>query len=124
MKSLDAVTHPHFAFGLFGFSLAVGILMSVLMNDWMWFARSSAIASMGGYFASLRSPTAGFEPGMYITHTYNEADDPVYIEHNVEEEWRNVKREAINNRVRHAGHVCIVIATIIWGFGDLVGKYA
>ena len=123
MKSFDAVTNPHFAFSLFGLSLAAGIVMSISMNDWMWLARSGAIASMGGFFASLRSPTAGFEPGMYITRTYNEADDPVYIENNVEEEWRNVKREEINHKVRHAGIVCIVVSTIIWGFGDLVGKY-
>lgn len=122
MKSLD-ITSPYFAFGLFVLSLAAGIVASIFSNDWVWFGRSGAIASMGGFFASLRSPTANFEPGYYTTLAYNENDDPVYLEDNIEEEERNLIRREFNNQVRHGGIVCIVLATIIWGFGDLVGKY-
>ena len=120
---MSLITHPFFAFGIFVISLKMGALLSLLLDDCQWFSRFGAIASIGAFFASIRSPTKGFEPGMYLTHTYNEFDDPVFIENNVEEEWRNVKRERQNIVIRNIGIVCIVISTLIWGFGDLACDY-
>ena len=109
------------AYGIFAVALLLGAFISWIATDWSWFSRTGAVATAGGFFATLRPKNAEFEPGYYWTNVYNEADDPVVIEHNADEEWQNVLRQQKNDRIRRNGVIMVFIATCVWGFGDLLG---
>jgi hypothetical protein len=84
------------AFSISFFILLFAILVSYLLNDWMWFARiSSLLVSIG-----------------VITTAYDM-------------KGRMSKSNAPDEYIRQSmilEVIIIVIGTLVWGFGDLINK--
>lgn len=98
-----------------GAMLFLGILLSILLNHWLWFSRFGSLVTISGIIM-MSSPL--FVRGIYRSHslagTFAEKDE------NGDTRTTTVEDRNIATNVL-IGIITSIVGTAIWGFGDLVG---
>ncbi len=100
-------------------TLAIGVALSVEQNDWSWFSRSGSLIVVYGIvltshhiFVHMRK----LDQLQGKRHSQTRRDwaresKYDFIHDDVEKSWVNEK----------SGLLMLIIGTLIWGFGDLLG---
>jgi hypothetical protein len=108
------------------------VWLSVRLKDWVWFQRSGSVLTVAAIASAgrsiVRAGRAGLEPRSPISivgvaGTYYDGQDRLMAK--VQQSPEMIVRRREERRDETAalvGFVLAVIGTIIWGYGDLLGK--
>ncbi len=102
--------------------LVLGVLVSLYTGDWSWFSRSgSAMVALGIFFTSHQ----------ILEHSLRLRENRMRWEAQSGHDWadENSIRKLIRARSREEdlweiefhGFYMLIVGTLVWGFGDLVG---
>jgi len=101
------------------FALLMAVLggaLSVINSDWLWFSRFGSLITIAGLLL-ISSPS--FVKGIYLSNAsvgfLADMDDEGNTVVTTEED-RKIGRKIFS------GIIITIIGTVIWGFGDLIGK--
>ena len=100
-------------------TLAAGVVLSIDQNDWSWFSRSGSLIVVYGIILTSHHIFVHMHNLSHLQHhrtsqiqrDWAKESKYEFIHDNVEQSWMNEK----------SGLLMLVLGTLIWGFGDLVG---
>jgi hypothetical protein len=95
---------------------SIGILLSIIKSEWLWFARFGSIITVAGLLL-ISSPS--FVKGIYLSNASAFALAELDSDENTM--VTNEGDRKIGSKI-FSGIVITIIGTVIWGFGDLIGK--
>jgi len=100
----------------------LGVWLSFDQNDWSWFARSGSMIVVIGIFLT-SSQIIENSRRLKIRRSYNEhnfnRDFAEDIKRGTLQRSRGLDEDIWENGLR--GFYLLVVGTLVWGFGDLVG---
>lgn len=98
------------------FMALAGIFISTFNSDWLWFSRFGSLITVAGL---LLISSQSFVKGIYLAN----ASATICAELDKEGNAivTNEEDRKIGSKI-FTGIVITIIGTVIWGFGDLVGK--
>ena len=101
-----------------------GIILSLHLFDWSWFSRSGCLVVVIGIFLT-SSQIIENSRRLKSRRSYNEqnfyrdfADD---IKQQALERSRGLEEDIWENGLR--GFYLLIVGTLVWGFGDLIGLF-
>ncbi len=102
---------------VFALSMALlGAALSIINSDWYWFSRFGSLITIAGLLL-ISSPS--FVKGIYLANASSfgfaerDSDGNTMV--------TNEEDRKIGGKI-FSGIVITMIGTVIWGFGDLIGK--
>lgn len=110
----------------------ISVLLSVRVHDWTWFERSGSVLTVAAVALTGRSivragragigPKSPFTIGAVAGSYINEQGRiMVRVQHSAETMARR-REERRDDTAALVGFVLAVMGTVIWGYGDLLGK--
>lgn len=116
-KYIKFIGHKNAVIAFAASMTALGITLSVINCNWLWFSRFGSLITVAGLLL-ISSPL--FVKGIYLSNAsvfgMAEGDEHGNAILTSEED-----RE-IGGRI-FAGIVITILGTIVWGFGDLIGEF-
>ncbi len=101
-------------------SMAAGIWLSIATTDWMWFARSGAIITALGLVLASRKVLIARADLMSLLQDMERVDG---AERTVRlESFKRLQRDLDRQIMEKAGFALLILGTLVWGFGDLIGR--
>jgi len=101
-------------------TLAAGVALSVESGDWSWFSRSGSLIVVYGIILTSHH---------IFVHVHNLNHMQHHRNSQIQRDWaRETKHEFIHDDIEHtwmnekSGLLMLVLGTLIWGFGDLIGR--
>lgn len=95
---------------------SIGVVSSIFNSDWLWFSRFGSLITVAGLLL-ISSPI--FVKGIYLSSEsafgFATLDDDGNTMVTSEEDRK------IGSKI-FSGIVITIVGTVIWGFGDLIGK--
>lgn len=112
-------------------ALVVGVVPSFILCDWTWFSRSGALLTSFGIFliwldykeqinSDLNTVLNGFSE--YLEKTVENESDRNRTKKIVSENF-DLVRNATERRFKNIEFYLVISGTLIWAYGDLVGKF-
>lgn len=98
--------------------LFIGV--SIATGDWSWFARSGAILTALGLLLASRKVLIARADLLALLSDMERADGSERTARL--ESFKRLQRDIDRQVVEKAGFALLVIGTLVWGFGDLVGR--
>jgi hypothetical protein len=98
------------------FMASIGILLSIINSEWLWFSRFGSLITVAGLLL-ISSPS--FVKGIYLSNASafgfaeRDGDGNTMV--------TNEEDRKLGSKI-FSGIVITIIGTVIWGFGDLIGK--
>jgi hypothetical protein len=103
-----------------GLCLASGIWASTATEDWMWFARSGAVLTLLGLVLASRKILIARADLLALLGEMERADGAERTARL--ESFKRLQRDLDRQVMEKAGFGLLIAGTIIWGFGDLLGR--
>lgn len=101
-------------------SMVAGIWLSIATTDWMWFARSGAIITALGLVLASRKVLIARADLMALLQDMERVDG---AERTVRlESFKRLQRDLDRQIMEKAGFSLLILGTLVWGFGDLIGR--
>ncbi len=101
-------------------AMAAGIWLSIVTTDWMWFARSGAIITALGLVLASRKVLIARADLMALLQDMERVDG---AERTVRlESFKRLQRDLDRQIMEKAGFALLILGTLVWGFGDLIGR--
>jgi len=104
-------------------TLAAGVILSIDLSDWSWFSRSGSLIVVYGIILTSHHIFVHMHNLNHIQHQHRRASQ-------IQRDWaKESKYEFIHDDVEHtwmnekSGLLMLVLGTLIWGFGDLIGMF-
>jgi hypothetical protein len=101
-------------------SVAGCIWLSAATGDWTWFARSGAILTALGLVLASRKILIARADLVALLADMEQADGSARTARL--ESFKRLQRDLDRQVMEKAGFGLLVVGTLIWGFGDLVGR--
>ena len=121
-------SHTRFSYGLAALAVIAGVAASLATGDWAWFSRSgSAVVAIGIVLTSRQVFEHNRRLQEYQRHGNGHgtaAGLPAHDwagENSIRQLIRSRSREEEYWRTEFTGFYMLVIGTLVWGFGDLLG---
>lgn len=100
-------------------TLMIGAVLSIDLDDWSWFSRSGSLIVVYGIILTSHH---------IFVHMHNLSHMQHRRMSQINRDWaRESKHEFIHDDIEHTwknekyGLLMLVLGTLIWGFGDLIG---
>ncbi|SFK29496.1 hypothetical protein [Falsiroseomonas stagni] len=101
-------------------AMVAGIWLSIATTDWMWFARSGAIITAFGLVLASRKVLIARADLMALLQDMERVDG---AERTVRlESFKRLQRDLDRQIMEKAGFALLILGTLVWGFGDLIGR--
>jgi hypothetical protein len=100
--------------------LAGGIWASAATEDWMWFARSGAVLTALGLVLASRKILIARADLLALLGEMERADGAERTARL--ESFKRLQRDLDRQVMEKAGFGLLILGTIVWGFGDLLGR--
>jgi hypothetical protein len=94
--------------------------LSHATGDWMWFARSGAILTAFGLVLASRKVLIARADLLSLLSEMERVDGAERTTRL--ESFKRLQRDIDRQTFERAGFVLLVVGTLVWGFGDLIGK--
>jgi hypothetical protein len=101
-------------------TMAAGAALSFASNDWTWFARSGAVLTALGLVLTSRKVLIARADLLALLADMERVDG---AERTVRlESFKRLQRDLDRQVMERAGFALLVLGTLVWGFGDLIGR--
>ena len=115
---MKLITNPYLVGGTAILWMLVSVGLSFRTADWGWFARSGAILTLSGGLLAARALLRLGVQGLYrAQHTI---DGGHFIP--TPEDIAKRNQQWLDAQSSHFGFWFIIIGTVIWAYGDLIGN--
>jgi hypothetical protein len=101
-------------------SLAAGIWLSAATDDWTWFARSGAILTALGLVLASRKILIARADLLALLADMERVDGAERTARL--DSFKRLQRDLDRQVMEKAGFGLLVLGTVVWGFGDLLGR--
>lgn len=101
-------------------SVAGCVWASLATGDWTWFARSGAVLTALGLVLASRKILIARADLVALLSDMERADGAERTARL--ESFKRLQRDLDRQVMERAGFVLLVVGTLVWGFGDLVGR--
>jgi hypothetical protein len=96
------------------------VALSIATGDWTWFSRSGAILTALGLVLASRKVLIARADLLSLLSEMEAVDG---AERTVRlEAFKRLQRDLDRQTVEKAGFGLLILGTLVWGFGDLVGR--
>lgn len=100
--------------------MAAGLWLSIETTDWMWFARSGAVLTALGLVLASRKILIARADLVALLGDMERVDG---AERTVRlESFKRLQRDLDRQVMEKAGFGLLIVGTLVWGFGDLLGR--
>ena len=101
-------------------AMAAGIGLSIGTADWMWFARSGAIITALGLVLASRKVLIARADLLALLADMERADGTERTARLAS--FKRLQRDIDRQVMEKAGFALLILGTLVWGFGDLIGR--
>lgn len=97
-----------------------GVWASVVTGDWTWFARSGAVLTGLGLLLASRKVLIARADLLALLQEMEDADGAERTARLAS--FKRLQRDIDRQVLERAGFGLLMLGTVVWGFGDLVGR--
>jgi hypothetical protein len=101
-------------------TMAAGVWASSASGDWSWFARSGAVLTALGLVLASRKVLIARADLLALLSEMERVDGAERTARL--ESFRRLQRDLDRQVMEKAGFGLLVLGTVVWGFGDLLGR--
>lgn len=101
-------------------TMAASIALSVWTTDWTWFARSGAIITALGLVLASRKVLIARADLLALLSDMEKVDGTERTARLAS--FKRLQRDLDRQIMEKAGFALLILGTLVWGFGDLVGR--
>lgn len=101
-------------------TVIVFVGLSIATGDWTWFARSGAVLTALGLVLASRKVLIARADLLALLSDMERVDGGQRTARL--ESFKRLQRDIDRQVVEKAGFALLVIGTVVWGFGDLIGR--
>ena len=101
-------------------SAGLGLWASVATDDWMWFARSGAVMTALGLVLASRKILIARADLVALLADMERADGAERTARL--DSFKRLQRDLDRQVMEKLGFGLLIVGTIVWGFGDLLGR--
>jgi hypothetical protein len=101
-------------------TLGAAVWLSAATGDWTWLARSGAILTALGLVLASRKILIARNDLLSLLHEMEKADGTQRTARLAS--FKQLQRDIDRQVLEKAGFALLILGTLIWGFGDLVGR--
>jgi hypothetical protein len=102
-------------------SAGFGLWASVAIGDWMWFARSGAVMTALGLVLASRKILIARADLVALLADMERADGAERTARL--DSFKRLQRDLDRQVMEKVGFGLLIVGTIVWGFGDLLGRF-
>ena len=103
-----------------GVCVVAGIWASAATDDWMWFARSGAVMTALGLVLASRKILIARADLLALLGDMERVDGAERTARL--DSFKRLQRDLDRQVMEKAGFGLLIVGTIVWGFGDLLGR--
>ncbi len=101
-------------------TMAAAIALSIGTADWTWFARSGAISTALGLVLASRKVLIARADLLALLADMERADGTERTARLAS--FKRLQRDLDRQVMEKAGFALLILGTLVWGFGDLIGR--
>jgi hypothetical protein len=101
-------------------TMAAAIALSIGTADWTWFARSGAIITALGLVLASRKVLIARADLLALLADMERADGTERTARLAS--FKRLQRDLDRQVMEKAGFALLILGTLVWGFGDLIGR--
>lgn len=102
-------------------AMAGGLWLSAASGDWTWFARSGAVLTALGLVLASRKILIARADLVALLSEMERADGTERTARL--ESFKRLQRDLDRQVMEKAGFGLLILGTLVWGFGDLLGRF-